>query len=120
MTYRMGHHSTSDDSSQYRPVGEMEAWTQSGVSAIVRSRLFLEKHGLWNSDMEQKCRDEAKKHMLEEMKSAEKRKSVAILPGMFDDVYDTMPWNLEEQRQSLKDHLGKFSDKYDTAKFLPK
>ena len=26
MTYRVGHHSTSDDSSKYRPVGEVKTW----------------------------------------------------------------------------------------------
>jgi len=117
MTYRMGHHSTSDDSSQYRPAGEMEAWTQPGVNAIARVRLFLETNGLWNQDQETAARDEAKKHMLAEMKAAEKRKRVAILPGMFDDVYDALPWNLELQREELKRHLEKFSDKYDVSKF---
>eukprot|EP00923_Selenidium_pygospionis_P011155 GHVN01019365.1.p1 GENE.GHVN01019365.1~~GHVN01019365.1.p1 ORF type:complete len:387 (+),score=53.61 GHVN01019365.1:64-1224(+) len=34
MTYRMGHHSTSDESSQYRPAGEIESWTQPGVRAM--------------------------------------------------------------------------------------
>jgi len=117
MTYRMGHHSTSDDSSQYRPPGEMEKWTQPGVNAIARVRLFLEKNGLWSSDMEESCRAEAKKTMIEEMKAAEKRMRVAIMPGMFDDIYDTMPWNIREQKESLKKHLSAFSDKYDVSKF---
>lgn len=34
MTYRMGHHSTSDDSGQYRPPQEMSMWTQPGIDAI--------------------------------------------------------------------------------------
>ena len=32
MTYRVGHHSTSDDSSKYRPVEEVKEWTTVGKS----------------------------------------------------------------------------------------
>jgi 2-oxoisovalerate dehydrogenase E1 component alpha subunit len=30
MTYRVGHHSTSDDSSKYRPIEEVQEWTVVG------------------------------------------------------------------------------------------
>lgn len=34
MTYRLGHHSTSDESSQYRGAGELEVWGSTGVNPI--------------------------------------------------------------------------------------
>lgn len=33
MTYRVGHHSTSDDSSKYRPMEEVQEWTVVGESS---------------------------------------------------------------------------------------
>lgn len=41
MTYRGGHHSTSDDSSAYRSQDEIDYWMQE-ESALTRARLYLE------------------------------------------------------------------------------
>lgn len=38
MTYRVGHHSTSDDSSKYRPMEEVQEWTVVGEFATTASR----------------------------------------------------------------------------------
>ena len=35
MTYRVGHHSTSDDSSKYRPAEEVKEWSIVGESDLV-------------------------------------------------------------------------------------
>lgn len=43
MTYRMGHHTTSDDSSLYRPEGELESWEDK--SPLDRFRKLLEAKG---------------------------------------------------------------------------
>ena len=34
MTYRVGHHSTSDDSSKYRPIEEVQEWNVVGQSCF--------------------------------------------------------------------------------------
>lgn len=42
MTYRLGHHSTSDDSSAYRSMKEVQEWTDKDFP-ILRFRRYLEK-----------------------------------------------------------------------------
>jgi len=37
MTYRVGHHSTSDDSSKYRAVEEVQEWNVVGECSIINS-----------------------------------------------------------------------------------
>ena len=46
MTYRVGHHSTSDDSSAYRSIDEVNYWHQED-SPVGRLAHFLTKKGLW-------------------------------------------------------------------------
>lgn len=43
--FRVGHHSTSDDSSAYRSVEEIEKWTKD-ESPIQKFKLYLEQNGL--------------------------------------------------------------------------
>jgi len=50
MTYRRGHHSTSDDSSRYRKKSEMEYWEKLD-NPIIRLEKFLYKAG-WLTESE--------------------------------------------------------------------
>ena len=47
MTYRIGHHSTSDDSSKYRSVEEVDAWSNN-YTPIKRLKKFLINKQLWS------------------------------------------------------------------------
>lgn len=40
MSYRQGHHSTSDDSTQYRPVAEIKHWKET-CDPIERTKRYL-------------------------------------------------------------------------------
>eukprot|EP00922_Rhytidocystis_sp_ex-Travisia-forbesii_P009276 GHVS01013527.1.p1 GENE.GHVS01013527.1~~GHVS01013527.1.p1 ORF type:complete len:440 (+),score=60.67 GHVS01013527.1:76-1395(+) len=117
MTYRMGHHSTSDDSSQYRPKGEYASWAQAGLHPIARVRKYLEHGNLWEESQEEELRAEAKKTMLTKLKEVEKKKKFKILPGMFDDVYAEKTWHIEQQRAQCREHLTKHKDKYEMSSF---
>ncbi|UKK02896.2 branched-chain alpha-keto acid dehydrogenase E1 [Theileria orientalis] len=117
MTYRVGHHSTSDESSQYRGKGEFEAWLKDGVNPIKRLGLYLESKGMWSKAEEDALRKEATSYMLKKIKEFEKLNAVDVVPGLFDDVYDKAHPQLEEQRVELKSHLEKHKDKYDMSKF---
>lgn len=117
MTYRMGHHSTSDDSSQYRPDGELNAWTQSGVHPIARLRNFLSQLGLWTEEEEAEVRKEAKKTMLGLLKRCEKIQKFPIIPGLFEDVYREMPPHLKEQAEGLRSYLERNGENYDLSKY---
>jgi 2-oxoisovalerate dehydrogenase E1 component alpha subunit len=48
MTYRVGHHSTSDDSTRYRSPEEINKAKES--DPIVRTRNFLERNGWWDQE----------------------------------------------------------------------
>ena len=45
MTYRIAHHSTSDDSTRYRPLHEIRAAGEGGRHPIERMRRFLGARG---------------------------------------------------------------------------
>eukprot|EP00922_Rhytidocystis_sp_ex-Travisia-forbesii_P009277 GHVS01013528.1.p1 GENE.GHVS01013528.1~~GHVS01013528.1.p1 ORF type:complete len:449 (+),score=114.29 GHVS01013528.1:62-1408(+) len=117
MTYRMGHHSTSDDSSQYRPKGEYASWTEAGLHPIARVRKYLDNAKLWDKGLEDELRAEAKKTMLTKLKEVEKMKKFKLIPGMFDDVYSDKTWHIEQQRGQFRNHLSKHKDKYDVSCF---
>lgn len=50
-TFRIGHHSTSDDSSAYRSVDEVNYWDKQD-HPISRLRLYLNTKGLWDDDQD--------------------------------------------------------------------
>ena len=54
MSYRSGHHSTSDDSSRYRTVDEMQSWR--ARDPVARFRQWLELQGWWSDKQEQEAR----------------------------------------------------------------
>ncbi|OWK51027.1 2-oxoisovalerate dehydrogenase subunit alpha, mitochondrial, partial [Lonchura striata] len=60
MTYRIGHHSTSDDSSAYRSVDEVNYWDKQD-HPISRLRLFLQRRAWWDERQEQQWRQSSRK-----------------------------------------------------------
>jgi 2-oxoisovalerate dehydrogenase E1 component alpha subunit len=63
MSYRVGHHSTSDDSTRYRSVAEIKHWHEKD-DPVKRFRLFLMSKGWWSIDQEQQMRDEERLNVL--------------------------------------------------------
>lgn len=110
MTYRVGHHSTSDDSTAYRSVDEVKYWHQKD-HPITRFRKYMEDRSWWDDARESEFRDRCKKEVMEALTQAEKRPKPRI-EGMFEDVYDDMPEALRQQRDSLMQHLQLHKDKY--------
>ncbi|KAF2616310.1 hypothetical protein F2Q70_00007235 [Brassica cretica] len=106
LTYRVGHHSTSDDSTRYRSADEIEWWNKAR-NPLSRFRTWVESNGWWNDESESDLRSRIKKEMLEAIRVAEKTEK-PILNHMFSDVYDVPPLNLREQellvRQAIKSH----------------
>ncbi|KAJ3116280.1 hypothetical protein HK100_001106 [Physocladia obscura] len=111
MTYRVGHHSTSDDSFAYRPKKEVSDWTTHD-NPINRFRKYLESLNLWSEHQEVAFKKQCRADILDALNAAEKVKKPAV-SNMFTDVYDEMPWNLVEQKEKLDllmrrhpDHFG--------------
>ncbi|KAF9891395.1 hypothetical protein FE257_004251 [Aspergillus nanangensis] len=111
MSYRVSHHSTSDDSFAYRRRDEAESWS-SRNSPITRLRKWLEKRGVWDEEMDKKARKEIRGGVLRELTAAEKEKKPA-LRGIFDDVYAELTEEAQEQRLELKRLFEKFPGEYD-------
>jgi 2-oxoisovalerate dehydrogenase E1 component alpha subunit len=110
MTYRLGHHSTSDDSTAYRSADEVRQWEQQ-ASPLRRLRRYLESNGLWSDHMEEECARVSRANVIEALNWAEKVKRSPV-STMFDDVYDELPANLRRQRDELKEHLEKYGQHY--------
>jgi len=115
MTYRVGHHSTSDDSSAYRDPSEVKAW-QSSASPITRVRKYLESINMWTDEQEKSVLQEFRSELIDALNWAEKVKKLPI-SSMFDDVYDELPANLKRQRDELRKHLEKYGEHYPVQEY---
>lgn len=115
MTYRGGHHSTSDDSTRYRGGDEISYWSEN-ENPITRFRLLLEKQGLWDSHQESTLRKEVRTKVLSAMNEAERTKKPAA-SQMFSDVYADLPPHLQEQTEQLAAHLKKYAEFYNLDEF---
>lgn len=111
MSYRVSHHSTSDDSFAYRARVEVEDWKRRD-NPIIRLRKWLENKGLWNEEQEQQTRKDLRAAVLKEFNAAEREKKPP-LRSMFEDVYETLTEEAESHRQELKKHLEKYPNEYD-------
>ena len=89
MTYRIGHHSTSDDSSAYRSVDEVRYWDQKD-HPITRFASYLIKKGLWDEAKEKEWKEIARKEVMTAFSRAEKVKKPRW-QEMFTDVYHDVP-----------------------------
>ncbi|KAM5538595.1 hypothetical protein V8D89_007624 [Ganoderma adspersum] len=107
MTYRVGHHSTSDDSFAYRPRKEVEDRKRLD-NPILRFRLFLEARGWWSKEEETALVRGFKEQVGAAYKRAEKLPKPPV-EEMFNEVYGgEMPWNLKEQREELGRLIRKY------------
>jgi pyruvate dehydrogenase E1 component alpha subunit len=98
VTYRMGAHSSSDDPTRYRSNEEVESWRRK--DPLDRLRKAMVARGLLDD-----AQDEALFHEVDaEVKAAIANVESALNPpreSVFDDVYETLPWHLVEQRAEL-------------------
>ncbi|KAG1726827.1 thiamine diphosphate-binding protein [Suillus lakei] len=106
MTYRVGHHSTSDDSYVYRERQEVEDRKKNN-NPITRFRLFMESRGWWNETDEKELAFRLRRDVIKAFKRAETIKK-PDLKDMFTDVYAEEPWNIKEQREELVALLKKY------------
>lgn len=93
MAYRIGHHSTSDDSSAYRSAAELEVWN-TVEHPISKLKNYMIKKNWWNEEEENSYVKSIRKQVLSQISLSEK------IPKpdwreMFYDVYYNMPQNLK-------------------------
>lgn len=111
MSYRVSHHSTSDDSFAYRQRSEVEEW-KSLRSPIRRLKKWLQNNGLWNEEKDSEARKEIRSAVIKELVAAEKEQKPA-LSGIFTDVYAQLTDESKEQKDELRRIMAKYPAEYD-------
>jgi len=115
MAYRVGHHSTSDDSYAYRQKVEVEDWKRRD-NPITRLRKWLEVRNLWNEDKEREIRSKLRKDVLAAFDKAEKVKKPAIKHA-FDDVWENITQEQKMHVEELRDILKRYPKEYDVDQY---
>ena len=98
LTYRIGAHSTSDDPRVYRDEREVEQWKRR--DPIQRLHRWLISRGTWSDEQEAALVSELQQQIADAVEEAEAQPSPAS-ETLFDDVYRTPPWHLQEQADSV-------------------
>ncbi|KAK1771860.1 thiamine diphosphate-binding protein [Phialemonium atrogriseum] len=115
MTYRVSHHSTSDDSFAYRAKVEVEDWKRRD-NPIARLRKWMEAKGCWDEKMEKEARESIRRDILKAFSEAEREKKPPIR-AMFEDVYEDLTPDIKSQMEELRDHLERYPAEYDLGDF---
>jgi 2-oxoisovalerate dehydrogenase E1 component alpha subunit len=102
-TYRLAAHSTSDDPRGYRASEEEAYWRKR--DPLLRLRVLLESRGLWDDQRETTCTESASSAVIAALEIAE-GKSHPPVDSLFDDVFETLPPLLIEQRRELRAHIA--------------
>lgn len=71
----------------------------------------MEKKNWWDKVMDEDFKKDVRKKVLDVLRATE-LKGQPPLEEMFTDVYAEIPPHLEEQRQSLLEHVKKYPDHY--------
>jgi 2-oxoisovalerate dehydrogenase E1 component alpha subunit len=115
MSYRISHHSTSDDSFAYRARVEVEDWKRRD-NPITRLRKYLEKKGIWDDEKENEARTRIRREVLKAFAEAEKEKKPP-LRAMFEDVYEEITPETRRQMDELRGVIERYPDEYDIEEF---
>lgn len=110
MTYRLGHHSTSDDSTAYRSVDEINSWEKDD-NPISRLRNYMIRNQMVTDDFDKTLDAENRKHVLECVTKSEKIK-YGKPTEMFLDVFDKPSVLLERQQKEFLEFLEQYKEHY--------
>lgn len=113
MTYRGGHHSTSDDATRYRSADELSYW-RNKQNPILRIRKYLENNKLWTVDEDKQVRDQTRREVLALLTEMTKAPKVP-LSELVTDVYDIVPQHLKDQKLFVDAMVAKYPEYYATG-----
>jgi 2-oxoisovalerate dehydrogenase E1 component alpha subunit len=110
MQMRIGHHSTSDDSTAYRPAEDIEIWN-TVEHPIYKLKNYMKNRNWFNEAKEIEYVKGVRKLVLAQMNLSEK------IPKpnwreMFNDVYDEMPKHLRDQMKEMEQHIEQYKQHY--------
>ncbi|KAI9613756.1 hypothetical protein KEM48_003649 [Puccinia striiformis f. sp. tritici PST-130] len=109
MTYRVGHHSTSDDSSAYRNPNDVDQWRKRD-NPINRMRAFLESRNWWDSTKEDQAIQKWKSDISKSVKRTEKFMPKPSLKDMWTDIYGSEQEHLIQQEVESQRIIKKYSE----------
>ncbi len=102
VTYRMGHHTTSDDATKYRDAAELAEWEKR--DPIRRFQAYLETKSLWDPSFERSTIEEAEAEVEKAVAEAESRPP-ASPEDVFAYTFKEMPPDLADELAELKSGL---------------
>jgi len=122
MSYRVSHHSTSDDSFAYRARVEVDEWKRRD-NPIIRLRKYMEglnqegRSGpLWDDEKEKQARISIRAAVMAAFQRAEREKRPPIR-SMFEDVYEEVTLEAREHAEKMADMVERYPDEYDCEEF---
>lgn len=115
MAYRVGHHSTSDDSTAYRSADEIEIWN-SVEHPISKLKNYMIQKGWFNEEEENAFVKDVRKQVLKQISVSEKKLKPSY-KEMFEGVYAEMPEHLKEQLKELEQHVAAHKHYYPVKDF---
>jgi pyruvate dehydrogenase E1 component alpha subunit len=102
-TYRMGHHTTSDDAKRYRDEAEVKAWEDR--DPLARFRAYLKGKRLWDEAFDRAVTEKASADVEAAVAEAEARPA-ATPEDIFAWTFKDMPPRLAGQLAEMKDEIG--------------
>lgn len=108
-TYRMGDHTTADDSTRYRTKEELETWRKK--DPIFRFRNYLMSIGVLTPSLEEKITAEAVARV-ERAVLAYENIPAPSPSDVFDHMYAQLTPELEEQKKNFLEHLAQMQSNH--------
>lgn len=109
LTYRRGAHTSSDDPTVYRDPTEPKDWEPS--DPIKRFRTYCEAKGVWSADAEEALRKDFDVRFAALVRETEAVPPRPSLASLFDDVYESRPWHIEEQARELEAKIRRHGER---------
>ncbi|MFT7616164.1 MAG: pyruvate dehydrogenase E1 component alpha subunit [Candidatus Woesearchaeota archaeon] len=103
LTFRMGDHTTSDDSSKYRDEAKTKEWESK--DPLLRMEKYFQNIGTWDDDYKKWVEETVTKEVEEAVE-----KGLAVEPPtpdqMFEDVFVNVPADILAQKEQMHKELG--------------
>ncbi|SFC71954.1 pyruvate dehydrogenase E1 component alpha subunit [Bacillus sp. OV322] len=103
VTWRYGAHTTADDPKKYRNQEESNL-KRTSFDPVLRLERYMKKTGLWEERLLQQELEEIHNQIEDAVKEMEAFPP-ADVNDLFDHVFETAPWNIQEQKNGYFNHL---------------
>lgn len=99
VTWRYGAHTTSDDPSKYRDQSETEIRRKT-TDPVLRLERFMKNENMWDEKWAKQLEEELTAEIEEAVNEMENEPD-ANINDMFDYVFESNPWPIEEQKEAF-------------------